>query len=258
MNLALCSKSFILTKNKFNGTLDSLWILHALVTVWMYLCTGEYTKCNYFPVFWFVGCAFCGMECKYSTLIIIQFTLYIDCIYLLVIYMISFEHFNFSNCTLIFCNCSKYTFIRSDIFIVRCIYSVNMTFSHRSPKLLIRIWCLFTCLRMNAIYYKTLYGNLLYPWIFCSNKIHKTIWLYLLAQCLFLLLHVHSWVISSVIEWVIRNGRWGKGKRSKVGSHLDSRKKHTTHVQPLNQVMRLCFLISGSCHCQRLIEMTLR
>ena len=76
------------------------------------------------------------------------------------------------------------------------------TFAHRSPKLLVRIWCLYTWLRTSTVYYKTLYGNLLYPWIFFRNKTCKTILFHILVQCLFLLLHVESWAVSSIIEWL--------------------------------------------------------
>ena len=83
--------------------------------------------------------------------------------------------------------------------------------SHRSPKLLVRIWCcLYTWLRTDAVYYKTLYGNLLYPWIFFRNKTCKTILFHLLVYCLLLLLHVESWAVSSIIERVIGSGRWGE------------------------------------------------
>ena len=81
---------------------------------------------------------------------------------------------------------------------------------HRSPKLLVRIWCLYTWLRTNAVYYKTLYGNLLYPWIFFRNKTCKTILFHLLVQCLLLLLHVESWAVLSIIERVLGSGRWGE------------------------------------------------
>ena len=63
---------------------------------------------------------------------------------------------------------------------------------------------------MNAVYYKTLYGNLLYPWIFFRNKTCKTILFHLFVQCLLLLLHVESWAVSSIIERVIGSGRWGE------------------------------------------------
>ena len=81
---------------------------------------------------------------------------------------------------------------------------------HRSPKLLLHIWCLYTWLRTNAVYYKTLYRNLLCPWLFFRNKTCKTVLFHLLVQCLFLLLHVESWAISSIIERVIGSGRWGE------------------------------------------------
>ena len=60
------------------------------------------------------------------------------------------------------------------------------------------------------MYYKTFYGNLLYPWIFYRNKTYKTILFYLLQQCLFLLLHVESWAVLSIIERVIGSERWGE------------------------------------------------
>ena len=60
------------------------------------------------------------------------------------------------------------------------------------------------------VYYKTLYGNLLYPWIFFRNNTCKTILFHLLVQCLLLLLHVESWAISNIIERVIGGGRWGE------------------------------------------------
>ena len=90
--------------------------------------------------------------------------------------------------------------------------------NHRSPKLLICIWCLYTWLRTNAVYYyyKTLYGNLLYPWIFFRNKTCKTILFHLLVQCLLLLLHVESWAVSSIIERVIGSGRWGEVEETEV------------------------------------------
>ena len=88
--------------------------------------------------------------------------------------------------------------------------TIRQRFFHRSPKLLIRIWCLYTWLRTNAVYYKTLYGNLLYPWIFFRNKTCKTILFHLLVQCLLLLLHVESWAVSSINERVIESGRWGE------------------------------------------------
>ena len=92
-------------------------------------------------------------------------------------------------------------------------------FKHRSPKLLVRIWCLYAWLWTSAVYYKTLYGNLLYPWIFYRNKTCKTILFHLLVQCLFLLLHVESWAVSSFIERVQEssNGLLASYRKWKVG-----------------------------------------
>ena len=58
------------------------------------------------------------------------------------------------------------------------------------------------------VYNKTLYGNLLYSWIFYRNKTCKTILFHLLVQCLFLLLHVESLAVSSIIERVIGCSKW--------------------------------------------------
>ena len=170
--------------------------------------------------------------------------------------------------------------------------AIRQRFFYRSPKLLVRIWCLHTWLRTNAVYYKTLYGNLLYPWIFFRNKTCKTILFHLLVQCLLLLLHVESWAVSSINERVIESGRWGEveeiggrklswftGKThhtlsaddrqtdQKTIHSLNTGEKATTFQsfssaiysrvdQPWHQ--RSCFLISGSRHCQGLIETTLR
>ena len=44
------------------------------------------------------------------------------------------------------------------------------------------------------------------------NKTYETMVFYLHIQCPFLLRHVESWAVSSVIERVIGSGRWGKVK----------------------------------------------